>query len=87
MHSKCTHSIHVCHTSQIIWCLSQGLFRVYPLPGDPNQPMPPRVLNNLPPSAPEECIVRVYIIKALDLQPNDPSGLVILDSTVLHVCV
>ncbi|KAK2145131.1 hypothetical protein LSH36_700g01069 [Paralvinella palmiformis] len=53
----------------------KGLFRVYPLPGDPNVPMPPRKLKNLPPSTPEECIIRIYIIKALDLQPNDPSGL------------
>ncbi len=54
----------------------QGSFRVYPLPGDPNAPVPPRHLDNLPPSTPEECIVRVYIVKAMDLQPNDPSGLV-----------
>jgi len=53
----------------------KGTFRVYPLPGDPNLPMPQRLLSNLPASAPEECIIRIYIIKAIDLQPNDPSGL------------
>lgn len=65
----------------------QGTFRVYPLPGDPNEPVPPRHLANLPASAPEECIIRVYVVKAIDLQPNDPSGLVcnILLSFALNV--
>ena len=62
--------------SMILQIWLQGSFRVYPLPGDPNAPMPPRILDNLPPSTPEECIVRVYIVRAMDLQPNDPSGLV-----------
>ena len=53
----------------------QGTFRVYPLPGDPNAPMPLKILSNLPDSSPEECIVRIYVIKADDLQPNDPNGL------------
>lgn len=54
----------------------QGLFRVYPLPPDPGVPMPLKVFDNLPSSLPQECIIRVYIIKAIDLQPNDSSGLV-----------
>ncbi|KAK6186023.1 hypothetical protein SNE40_008141 [Patella caerulea] len=53
----------------------KGTFRVYPLPQDPNEPLPPKALSALPPSAPEECIVRVYVIKAIELQPNDSSGL------------
>ncbi|XP_064602895.1 myoferlin-like isoform X2 [Liolophura sinensis] len=53
----------------------KGSFRVYPLPQDPNDPLPRKILDNLPPSAPEECVVRLYVIKATDLQPNDPSGL------------
>ncbi|XP_070540972.1 myoferlin-like isoform X9 [Ptychodera flava] len=53
----------------------KGLFRVYPLPGDPNTPLPPKHLRYLPKSDPEECIVRIYVIKAVDLQPQDPSGL------------
>lgn len=41
----------------------QGSFHVYPLPSDPNLPFPPRILKNLPPSEPVECLIRVYIIK------------------------
>jgi len=36
-------------------------------------------MQSLPPSGPVECIVRVYVIKAFDLQPQDPGGLVGLD--------
>ncbi|GAB1610572.1 myoferlin-like isoform X9, partial [Argonauta hians] len=50
-------------------------FKVYPLPDDPSEPMPARVLQGLPSSEPQNCLVRIYIIKAIDLQPNDPSGL------------
>lgn len=53
----------------------KGAFHVYPLPGNPNLPLPPRILRNLPPSEPVECLVRVYVIKAIDLQPMDPNGL------------
>ncbi|XP_073239418.1 myoferlin-like [Porites lutea] len=53
----------------------KGSFHVYPLPSDPNLPLPPRILRNLPPSEPVECLVRVYIIRAIDLQPMDPNGL------------
>ncbi|XP_074642408.1 myoferlin-like [Tubulanus polymorphus] len=53
----------------------KGCFRVYPLPGDPNSPMPRKLLSNLPDSNPVDCLVRIYIISAVDLQPNDPSGL------------
>ncbi|KAL5022080.1 hypothetical protein ScPMuIL_001235 [Solemya velum] len=53
----------------------KGTFRVYPLPPDPNEEIPSKQLDNLPPSVPEECVVRVYVVQAKDLQPNDPSGL------------
>ncbi|XP_033126409.1 myoferlin-like isoform X5 [Anneissia japonica] len=53
----------------------KGLFRVYPLAPDLKAPLPPKQFKSLPSSAPCECIVRVYIIRAIDLQPQDPSGL------------
>ncbi|XP_061186440.1 myoferlin-like isoform X8 [Saccostrea echinata] len=53
----------------------KGGFKVYPLPPDPNEEMPSKVFVNLPSSAPEECIIRVYVICGIDLQPNDSSGL------------
>ncbi|KAM3186213.1 hypothetical protein ACTXT7_004799 [Hymenolepis weldensis] len=54
----------------------KGTFRIYSLPEDPNAPMPLKYLDNVTPdSNPVECIIRVYVVKALDLQPNDPSGL------------
>ncbi|GFO37985.1 Fer-1-related [Plakobranchus ocellatus] len=53
----------------------KGSFRVYPLPPDPSEPLPPKVFQLLPPSDPEECIIRLYVIRAVDLQPNDPNGL------------
>ncbi|XP_076439100.1 myoferlin-like [Babylonia areolata] len=53
----------------------KGTFRVYPLPPDPSEPLPPRILSDLPPSAPEECVIRVYVISCTDLQPSDPNGL------------
>jgi dysferlin len=52
----------------------KGLFKVYPLPEDPNEPLPHRIMENLPSSSLEECIVRVYIIRAIDLQPTDSNG-------------
>ncbi|XP_071949270.1 myoferlin-like isoform X3 [Antedon mediterranea] len=53
----------------------KGLFRVYPLPPDLKAPLPPKQFKSLPSSTPMDCIVRVYVIRAIDLQPQDPSGL------------
>lgn len=52
----------------------KGTFRVYPLPSDPNEEMPPKDLKNLPPSTPVDCTVRCYIVRALDLPPQDANG-------------
>nr|XP_008161492.1 myoferlin isoform X1 [Chrysemys picta bellii] len=53
----------------------KGSFRIYPLSDDPAVPAPPRQFRELPDSGPQECIVRIYIIRALALQPQDNNGL------------
>uniref|UniRef100_H2UZL9 Myoferlin n=1 Tax=Takifugu rubripes TaxID=31033 RepID=H2UZL9_TAKRU len=52
----------------------KGSFKVYPLPDDPNVAAPPRQFRELPDSGPQECLVRVYVIRAIDLQPKDNNG-------------
>ncbi|KAK3706775.1 hypothetical protein QZH41_015339 [Actinostola sp. cb2023] len=42
----------------------------------PPSSLPDTVFTNLPPSTPVECIVRVYVIKGLHLQPQDVNGMV-----------
>lgn len=54
----------------------KGAFKVYELPEDPNEELPPRHMDRLPSPAPEECVVRVYLVQAYDLQPADPNGMV-----------
>uniref|UniRef100_A0A8V0Z7X1 C2 domain-containing protein n=1 Tax=Gallus gallus TaxID=9031 RepID=A0A8V0Z7X1_CHICK len=53
----------------------KGLFCLYPLPEDPGVPPPPRHFQELPPSQPQQCLVRVYIVRALDLSPRDRNGM------------
>ncbi|OPJ86915.1 fer-1-like protein 5 [Patagioenas fasciata monilis] len=55
--------------------LSQGLFRIYPLPEDPAVSPPPRHFQQLPPSQPQKCLVRVYVVRAFDLPPKDRNRL------------
>ncbi|NXR25338.1 MYOF protein, partial [Cinclus mexicanus] len=55
--------------------VSQGLFRIYPIPEAAGACPPPRCFQRLPPSAPQECLVRVYIVRALHLSPRDVTGL------------
>ncbi|MFT7807213.1 myoferlin isoform X3 [Arapaima gigas] len=53
----------------------KGSFKIYPLSDDPSVPAPPRQFRELPDSGPQECLVRIYIIRCIDLQPKDNNGL------------
>uniref|UniRef100_A0A8C0GW83 Dysferlin n=1 Tax=Chelonoidis abingdonii TaxID=106734 RepID=A0A8C0GW83_CHEAB len=52
----------------------KGSFKMYPLPDDPRVPVPPRQFHQLPAKGPQECLIRIYIIRAFDLQPKDSNG-------------
>ena len=52
----------------------KGSFRIYPLPADGSDP-PPKMLENVPDNCMVDLKVRVYIIRAKGLQPQDPNGL------------
>nr|XP_036871621.1 myoferlin [Manis javanica] len=53
----------------------KGSFRIYSLSDDPSMPAPPRQFRELPDSVPQECTVRIYIVRGLELQPQDNNGL------------
>ncbi|XP_034754827.1 myoferlin isoform X2 [Etheostoma cragini] len=53
----------------------KGSFKVYPLSDDPGVSAPPRQFKELPESRPQECLVRIYVVRGLDLQPKDTNGL------------
>lgn len=52
----------------------KGAFRIYPVPEEATE-LPDTMFTNLPSSEPIECTVRVYVVLATELQPQDPSGL------------
>ncbi|XP_032889478.1 myoferlin isoform X2 [Amblyraja radiata] len=52
----------------------KGSFKIYPLSDDPGIKMPARQFVELPDSGTQECLVRIYIIRAIDLQPKDSNG-------------
>ncbi|EDO27731.1 predicted protein, partial [Nematostella vectensis] len=53
----------------------KGAFRVYPLsPDERNLALPETIYTALPPSEPTDCLVRVYVVKGVDLQPQDTNG-------------
>ncbi|KAM3830445.1 fer-1-like protein 5 [Vipera latastei] len=53
----------------------KGLFQIYPLPEDPRILPPPRQFQELPANVSQDCLVRVYIVRAFNLQPKDLNGL------------
>ncbi|KAK5908525.1 hypothetical protein CgunFtcFv8_016574 [Champsocephalus gunnari] len=53
----------------------KGSFKIYPLSDDPGVPAPPRQFKELPESGPQGCLVRIYVVRCLDLQPKDTNGL------------
>ncbi|XP_071371948.1 myoferlin isoform X1 [Centroberyx affinis] len=53
----------------------KGSFRIYPLSDDPGVPPPPRQFRELPESGPQECLVRIYVVRCIDLQPKDNNGM------------
>lgn len=53
----------------------KGSFRIYPLPDDPRVPPPPQQFREIPESAPQECLVRIYVVRCIDLQPKDTNGM------------
>lgn len=76
--------IHMMSKTLLLWlkwcklnCVnSQGSFKIYPLPDDPGVPSPPRQFRELPESGPQECLVRIYVVRVIDLQPKDTNGMV-----------
>ncbi|XP_055032052.2 myoferlin isoform X1 [Misgurnus anguillicaudatus] len=52
----------------------KGSFKVYPLSDDPGVMPPPQQFRELPDSVPQECVVRIYVVRAMDLQPKDNNG-------------
>uniref|UniRef100_A0A8C8HWF3 C2 domain-containing protein n=1 Tax=Oncorhynchus tshawytscha TaxID=74940 RepID=A0A8C8HWF3_ONCTS len=52
----------------------KGSFKVYPLSDDPGVALPPRQFRELPKSGPQECLVRIYVVRGIDLQPKDNNG-------------
>lgn len=63
----------------------QGSFRIYPLSDDPDVQTPPRQFRELPESGPQECLVRIYVLRCIDLQPKDNNGLVSIQRTQLSI--
>ncbi|XP_039994727.1 myoferlin isoform X2 [Xiphias gladius] len=53
----------------------KGSFKIYPLPDDPGVPAPPRQFREIPESGPQECLVRIYVVRCIDLQPKDTNGM------------
>ncbi|XP_021565491.1 fer-1-like protein 5, partial [Carlito syrichta] len=55
----------------------KGLFRIYSFPENPEAPKPPHQFMVWPEREdfPQLCLVRVYVVRAINLQPQDYNGL------------
>uniref|UniRef100_H2ZAE6 C2 domain-containing protein n=1 Tax=Ciona savignyi TaxID=51511 RepID=H2ZAE6_CIOSA len=53
----------------------KGTFRIYTLPEDKREPNPPKFFQNVPPTDVVEVKVRIYVIRAFELAPQDSNGL------------
>lgn len=52
----------------------KGFFKVYPLSENSDEKLVRSTMEHLPSNSLEECLVRVYIIRGLDLQAKDANG-------------
>lgn len=50
------------------------MFKIYPIPEDCTNIKDNMIYKNVGSMHKEECIVRIYIIKGIDLQSKDPNG-------------
>ncbi|XP_015799663.3 myoferlin [Nothobranchius furzeri] len=53
----------------------KGSFKIYPLSDDPEVPPPPRQFRELPERGPQACLIRIYVVRCIDLQPKDTNGM------------
>ncbi|KAM4867839.1 fer-1-like protein 5 [Thomomys bottae] len=55
----------------------KGLFRIYPFPENQEEPKPPRQFMTWSETEdfPQLCLVRVYVVRGINLQPQDFNGL------------
>lgn len=53
----------------------KGMFKIYPIPeNSASTPTENMIFRNVQPMHKEECIVRVYVIRGIDLQSKDSNG-------------
>uniref|UniRef100_A0A3B3BED9 Myoferlin like n=1 Tax=Oryzias melastigma TaxID=30732 RepID=A0A3B3BED9_ORYME len=58
----------------VVGQFKQGSFKIYPLPDDPRVPAPPRQFKEIAKSNPQECLVRIYVVRCTELQSKDSNG-------------
>uniref|UniRef100_H2LS40 Myoferlin like n=1 Tax=Oryzias latipes TaxID=8090 RepID=H2LS40_ORYLA len=58
----------------VVGQFKQGSFKIYPLSDDPSVPAPPCQFKELPESGPQECLVRIYVVRCIEVQSKDSNG-------------